>query len=213
MPAFLSGFDCWNTHLPPSCPGEDARSFAEITAAAWAYQIIFGEEREHSKASLKDQRDEFIRISRLTLKAIELIPTGGGDKLTGSSQILARAHNYFEGQTLSGPDIITRLQLPFGNNQRLSMVPFQKEGVNAASLDVRLGNWFAISRRTRLPAVRMDEAGQRLLTTVGREMVFVSKGQTFLIHPGDLLLGVTLEFVALPPDIMAFVEENPVLGV
>jgi hypothetical protein len=31
-------------HLPPSFPGESAASFAEITSAAWAYQIIFGEE-------------------------------------------------------------------------------------------------------------------------------------------------------------------------
>jgi deoxycytidine triphosphate deaminase len=50
------------------------------------------------------------------------------------------------------------------------------------------------------------------LKTVGREEVFVSKGQTFLIHPGDLLLGVTLEFVALPADLMAFVEGKSSLG-
>ena len=28
----------------------------------------------------------------------------------------------------------------------------------------------------------------------------------YLIHPGDLILGATLEFVALPSDVMAFVE-------
>ena len=38
-------------HLPPSCPSADAASFAEITAAAWAYQILFGEEREHASGS------------------------------------------------------------------------------------------------------------------------------------------------------------------
>ena len=57
-----------------------------------------------------------------------------------------------------------------------------------------------------------DKAGERLLMSVGREEIFVPEGQTFVIHPGDFLLGATLEFVALPPDTMAFVEGKSGLG-
>jgi dCTP deaminase len=105
--------------------------------------------------------------------------------------------------------------LPLEHKKRLSVMPFQERAVQAASLDVRLGNWFVIARRTRLNSVRLggkDKAGERLLMSVGREEAFVSKGQTFLIHPGDLVLGATLEFIALPPDTMAFVEGKSGLG-
>jgi dCTP deaminase len=37
-------------------------------------------------------------------------------------------------------------------------------------------------------------------------------GQRFIIHPGDLVLGASLEFLALPADLMAFVEGRSTLG-
>ena len=48
--------------------------------------------------------------------------------------------------------------------------------------------------------------------SVGTEEFFVRRGEPFLIHPGDLVLGATLEFLALPPDLMAFVEGRSSLG-
>jgi dCTP deaminase len=198
-------------HLPPSCPGESSVSFAEITAAAWAYQILFGEQKEHDKETLDEQNNEYLRICQLALKAIELIPTRGGDRPSplatpSSASALSKSG------ALSGPDIIGRLLLPLGHQQRLAVIPFQRKAVNAASLDVHLGNWFVIARRTRLPSVKMNDAGQRLLMSVGREEAFVLEGQTFLIHPGDLILGATLEFLALAPDIMGSVEGKSGIG-
>ncbi len=210
-PNFFERIRLLQNHLPPSCPGESSPSFAEITAAAWVYQILFGEQKEHAKATLEEQNSEYLRICRLALKAIELIPTGGGDRPSplptpSSASALSKSG------ALSGPDIISRLLLPLGHQQRLAVIPFQRKAVNAASLDVHLGNWFVIARRTRLPSVKMNDAGQRLLMSVGREEVFVLKEQTFLIHPGDLILGVTLEFLALTPDIMGSVEGKSGIG-
>ena len=200
-------------HLPPSLPGEVAASFAEIAAAAWAYQILFGEEREHAKGTRDGQSEEYARICQLSLKAVELIETGGGDELPSAASSGPDDELLSRSGSLSGPDIVARLQLPSGHQKRLSVMPFQKKAVQAASLDVRLGHWFVIARRTRLNSVRLgDKAGERLLMSVGREEAFVSKGQAFLIHPGDLLLGATLEFIALPPDTMAFVEGKSGLG-
>ena len=206
-PDFFERIRLLDHHLPPSRPGESSTSFAEITAAAWAYQILFGGQREHAKPTLDEQSSEYARISQLALKAIELIPTRGGDQPAP-----LETSDLSKSGCLSGPDIIARLHLPLGHRQSLSVIPFRKAAVNAASLDVHLGNWFVIARRTRLSSVRMDAAGQRLLMSVGREEVFVAKDQTFLIHPGDLLLGATLEFIALPPDTMAFVEGKSGLG-
>ncbi len=211
-PNFFERIRLLEHYLPPSCPGEHAASFAEITAAAWAYQILFGEEREHTKPKA-EQNNEYMRICQLVLKAIELIPTGGGDEIRPRADSDPDESGLSKSGTLSGPDIVARLQLPLGHQQRLSVIPWQRRALQGASLDVHLGNWFVIARRTRLRAVKLgDEAGERLLMSVGREEVFVSRGQTFLIHPGDLLLGATLEFIALPPDTMAFVEGKSGLG-
>jgi dCTP deaminase len=65
----------------------------------------------------------------------------------------------------------------------------------------------------RLNSVKLWEKGdERLLLTVGRERIFVPPGESFVIHPGDLVLGATLEFTALPADVMAFVEGKSGLG-
>src|SRR6185503_3243963 len=53
---------------------------------------------------------------------------------------------------------------------------------------------------------------EALLRTVGRAETFVPSDQTFLIHPGDLVLAITQEFIALPNDVMAFVEGKSGLG-
>src|SRR5207253_7195577 len=107
------------------------------------------------------------RICQLVLKAIELIPTGGGDELPPETdsgpddgprcswrpwrrRTARRGPVLSKSGTLSGPDIVSRLQLPLGHQQRLSVIPFKKGAVKAASLDVRLGDWFVIARRTRL---------------------------------------------------------------
>jgi dCTP deaminase len=211
-PDFFERIRLLDHHLPPSRPGESSSSFAEIAASAWAYQILFGEKKEHAKPTLGEQNSEYTTVCQLALKAIELIPTGGGDRPAPLETSRRAEDALAKSGCLSGPDIIARLHLPLGHPQRLSVIPFREAAVNAASLDVRLGNWFVIARRTRLGSVKLDEAGQRLLMSVGREEVFVAKDQTFLIHPGDLILGATLEFIALPPDTMAFVEGKSGIG-
>jgi dCTP deaminase len=52
----------------------------------------------------------------------------------------------------------------------------------------------------------------RLLMEVAREEIFIPVAGSFVIHPGDLVLGVTLQFIALPADVMAFVEGRSRLG-
>jgi dCTP deaminase len=63
-----------------------------------------------------------------------------------------------------------------------------------------------------LPVVHLKDTEGQFVPGVGREEVFVPRGETFLIHPGDFILGATLEFLALPSDVMAFVEGRSTLG-
>ncbi|MCC7537471.1 MAG: dCTP deaminase [Deltaproteobacteria bacterium] len=114
---------------------------------------------------------------------------------------------------LSAAEIERRHGLAVGNPLRLSVIPWSKGSVQAASLDVHLGNWFAVPRRTRLASVDLsDPGGMAWAETAGRERLFVRSGEKFVLHPGDCVLGTTREFVALPNDVMAFVEGRSGIG-
>jgi len=54
---------------PPRLVGDSPESFAEIMSAAWAYQIIYGEEREIAKTS-KRRFSEYTKTCKLVLAAI-----------------------------------------------------------------------------------------------------------------------------------------------
>jgi dCTP deaminase len=216
-PSFFERIRCLEEDLPPILPMEQSACFAEIMSAAWAYQLLLGEEHEFVKEDLRGQFNEYGKTCRLVLKAIELMPVpGAGDLLSAEipKPITARReHNELQHPgVLSRPDIEARVSLPIGADGRLALVPFNPAAVKEASLDVRLGNWFAIARRTKLPVVYLKDAEGQFLPGIGREELFVPREETFLIHPGDFILGATLEFLALPPDVMAFVEGRSTLG-
>ena len=115
---------------------------------------------------------------------------------------------------LGAPAIEGRLlSFPPGHKSHLAVVPVDLAAVQASSLDVHLGNWFAIARKTRLPAVNLNKKAHiQLLMRIGMEEFFVPRGDSFVIHPGDLVLGTTMEFLGLPNDVMAFVEGKSSLG-
>jgi deoxycytidine triphosphate deaminase len=53
---------------------------------------------------------------------------------------------------------------------------------------------------------RIPEQLRLIVGSGGRDETFVRHKDRYLIHPGDLILGATLEFLALPPGLKAFVE-------
>lgn len=109
--------------------------------------------------------------------------------------------------TLGGPYIRRRINLPVDHLSHIAVIPLDLEAIQAASLDVRLGNWFVTARQTRLRSIHLDkESDERLLKTIGKEEFFIPTGKSFLIHPGHLVLGCTLEFIALPADIAVSAE-------
>ena len=176
--------------------------------AGWAYQLCYGEEFETSKDAIHEQFTEYETTCRLLMKAIELMPA---EDTPSKKTVTTDAPEL--GAVLSRGHIGRRISLPVSDPGHVGVVPFDPSCVEAASLDVRLGHWFASMRRTRLKGVRLgNPSGENLLRTVGREETFIPRGKAFLIHPGDLVLGVTLEFVALPGDLMAFVEGKSRLG-
>jgi dCTP deaminase len=193
--------------LPPSLPREKEGCFAELMSAAWAYQFVYGEGPQAKAHKLGKSVQEYMKTCRLVTKAIELIPFSRNH----ASDLKTRMRRRRRAGILSDAEI--KAEIGSTGRDRLTVIPCLKDSVQGASLDVHLGNWFAVARRTHLSCVDpgAKEDVQQLMR-VGMEEFFIQAGKTFLIHPGDLVLGTTLEFVSLPPDLMAFVEGKSRLG-
>jgi hypothetical protein len=167
--------------LPPSTATEAPQTFAEILSAAWAYQLCFGKERELNAPDSARKYAEYQKTCRLVLKAIELIPTSEQEPVPVFEPALDEL-----GAVLAAPHLRRRISTPVTDPSHLAVIPLSAKSIQAASMDVHLGNWFVVMRRTRLKSVRInDPADQRLLKIVGREETFIRDGETFLIHPGD----------------------------
>lgn len=86
--------------------------------------------------------------------------------------------------------------------QKLTVVPLPdaKWRVSGASIDVRLGRWFRVFRRSSLSLLRLTERGDDEVRREERSMreYFIPFGAPFVVHPGSFCLGVTLEWISLP---------------
>lgn len=90
---------------------------------------------------------------------------------------------------------------------RLGLEPFQENLIQPSSVDVRLDGMFRVFNNTRYthidPAQRQDE-----LTS----LVEPAPGEPFVLHPGEFVLGSTLEVCTLPDDLAGRLEGKSSLG-
>lgn len=80
--------------------------------------------------------------------------------------------------------------------------------IGAASIDVRLGTEFIVWRRCSMSSInplRQRSEWHGLLHR-SQERMRVSLFETFTLHPGELVLGSTLEYLSIPGRLMASVE-------
>jgi deoxycytidine triphosphate deaminase len=84
---------------------------------------------------------------------------------------------------------------------RITIKPWDPERVQPASVDLRLGDSFRVFHNHRTTAIDLREPPANLT-----EEVVVEQGDQFVIHPGEFVLGRTLEWVELPDDIVARIE-------
>jgi dCTP deaminase len=72
----------------------------------------------------------------------------------------------------------------------------------SASIDLRLGTWFATLRRARLS--HLSVTGQTPESQLTRTQ-YVPFGREYVLHPQGFVLGVTLEWLRLPGSLAAYV--------
>src|SRR6195952_1814350 len=90
---------------------------------------------------------------------------------------------------------------------RLRLQPWDAELVQPSSIDVRLDRYFRVfnnSQYTHIdPSLQQDE-----LTS----LVEPAGDEPFVLHPGEFVLGSTLEIVTLPDDLASRLEGKSSLG-
>lgn len=84
----------------------------------------------------------------------------------------------------------------------LVISPLNKEQVQPASVDVRLGNTFSV----------VDDIDSRIITLDKKIKYKTIISDSYLILPGQFVLATTMEYFELPNNLTAFVEGRSSLG-
>jgi dCTP deaminase len=90
---------------------------------------------------------------------------------------------------------------------RIVFDPFDAGMVQPSSVDVRVDRRFRVFHNARYPYIDVREPMEGLT-----ELVTVEDDEPFILHPGEFVLGQTLEWVRLPDDIVARLEGKSSLG-
>jgi dCTP deaminase len=90
---------------------------------------------------------------------------------------------------------------------RVLIDPWDGTMVQPASVDLRLGTSFRVFHNHRITAIDLADPPRNLT-----ELVEVDDDESFVIHPGEFVLGRTQEHVELPDDIVARIEGKSSLG-
>jgi dCTP deaminase len=90
---------------------------------------------------------------------------------------------------------------------RIEVDPYDESLLQPSSVDVRVDRYFRVFRNSRYPFIDV-KAEQEELT----ELVEIDDETPFILHPGEFVLGSTLERIRLPDDLVARLEGKSSLG-
>ncbi len=107
-------------------------------------------------------------------------------------------------------DRTLREQLAAG---RIVIDPLDESLIQPSSIDVRISNLFRVFRNHTAPVidVKLDQTEMTELIEMPVDELGVG-AEPFMLHPGEFVLGSTLERVAVPEDLVARVEGKSSLG-
>ena len=84
----------------------------------------------------------------------------------------------------------------------LRMSPLEEGQIQPASVDIRLGNSFTV----------VEDSSTGIITMENEIRYKTMETDTYLLLPNQFVLATTMEYVALPDDLTAFVEGRSSLG-
>jgi dCTP deaminase len=101
-------------------------------------------------------------------------------------------------------DVTIARQLAEG---RIGIDPYEPSLLQPSSVDVRVDRYFRVFHNARYPFIDVKLPQEELT-----EPVEITDDQPFILHPGEFVLGSTLERVTLPDDLVARLEGKSSLG-
>jgi dCTP deaminase len=90
---------------------------------------------------------------------------------------------------------------------RIVIEPYDESLLQPSSVDVRVDRFFRVFHNARYAFIDVKEPQEDLT-----ELVEIDDERPFILHPGEFVLGSTLERIALPDDLVARLEGKSSLG-
>ncbi len=90
---------------------------------------------------------------------------------------------------------------------RIEIDPYDPSLLQPSSVDVRVDRYFRVFRNARYPFIDVKEPMEDLT-----ELEEIDDDIPFILHPGEFVLGSTLERIRLPDDLVARLEGKSSLG-
>jgi dCTP deaminase len=89
----------------------------------------------------------------------------------------------------------------------IGIEPFDERDVQPSSVDLHVDRFFRTFHNARHPFIDVKIAMDDLT-----EVIEVKEEEAFILHPGEFVLGSTMEYVKLPNDLVARLEGKSSLG-
>jgi dCTP deaminase len=112
---------------------------------------------------------------------------------------------------LSKRDIMAAMDPGRDIESRLIITPLlEATQIGDTSVDLRLGSEFIVMKRANIPCISplRDTVESRKI----QESLLVTKGREVVLHPGELILGASFEYIRLPNNIAAYVTSRSSWG-
>ena len=90
---------------------------------------------------------------------------------------------------------------------RIVIDPLDESCIQPASVDIHLDRKLLVFRNSRRPYIDIREDLEGLT-----DMEEIPEAQPFMLHPGEFILGSTLEYIDIPDDLVARLEGKSSLG-
>src|SRR3954462_5103911 len=90
---------------------------------------------------------------------------------------------------------------------RIQIEPYDDSLLQPSSVDVRVDRLFRVFHNARYPFIDVKQRQEDLT-----ELVEIDRARAFILHPGEFVLGSTLERIVLPDDLVARLEGKSSLG-
>ncbi len=90
---------------------------------------------------------------------------------------------------------------------KIEIDPFDETMIQPSSIDLRVDSRYRVFNNSRYPYIDVRQPMEDLT-----ELVDTGPDEPFILHPGEFVLGQTLERVTLPNDLVARLEGKSSLG-